>query len=151
VGNSGAGVDWTRMEFDAVKDAEVNEMNRLAMRCGIAIVALGGLVAGAGMGLEAPAAPAAPAQAHNNVWPAIKWKRSDYTCEGGAKVTVYLGAQMAKVRYEEKVYLMKQTQAADGNRHSDGKVEQGGGRIPAGGYAGRRRKEVVKGCKVVKP
>jgi membrane-bound inhibitor of C-type lysozyme len=58
----------------------------------------------------------------NTVRPAIKWKRFDYTCEGGAKITVYLHNTTAKVRTNEKVYLMRQTSSADGNRYSDGKV-----------------------------
>ena len=72
---------------------------------------------------EAPAAPTkAQPQNHNEVRKAIQWKRFDYTCENGAKVTVYLHDTMAKVRYEDHVYLMKQTMSADGNRYSDGKT-----------------------------
>jgi membrane-bound inhibitor of C-type lysozyme len=66
-----------------------------------------------------PAAAPAPT---NNVRPAMKWKRFDYTCEGGAKIIVYLHNTTAKVRTHEQMYLMRQTPSADGNRYSDGKV-----------------------------
>jgi membrane-bound inhibitor of C-type lysozyme len=130
---------------------EVNEMNGLAMRCGIAAVAFGCLVAVAGMGQEAPAAPAQP---HNNVRTAIRWKQSDYTCEGGAKLTVYLADQTAKVRFGEKVYVLKQTRSADGNRYSDGKVVwwgKGKGGFLQEDTPNGDGKMIVKGCNVVKP
>ena len=132
----------------------MSEMKMLAMRCGIAVVALGCLMAGAGVGQEAPAAPAAPAQPHNNVRPAIKWTRSDYACEGGAKLTVNLHGETAKVLYQGQMYLMKQTRSADGNRYSDGKVVWWG--KGSGGFLQEDTpdgdgKMIVKGCKVVKP
>jgi membrane-bound inhibitor of C-type lysozyme len=68
-----------------------------------------------------PAKPAAPGPT-NNVRPAIKWKRFDYTCEAGAKITVYLHNTTAKLRTHDHIYMMRQTPAADGNRYSDGKV-----------------------------
>jgi membrane-bound inhibitor of C-type lysozyme len=71
---------------------------------------------------ETPSTPAESAEPKNNVRPAIKWKRFDYTCEGGAKITVYLHNTTAKVWTHEKVYLMRQTASADGNRYSDGTV-----------------------------
>lgn len=64
---------------------------------------------------------AAPAP-KNNVRPAIRWKQSDYTCEGGAKIAVYQHDSAAKVRTQEHVYMMRQTSSADGNRYSDGKI-----------------------------
>jgi membrane-bound inhibitor of C-type lysozyme len=69
-----------------------------------------------------PASPAATPGPTNNVRPAIKWKRSDYTCEAGAKITVYLHNTTAKVRTSDQIYMMRQTHSADGNRYSDGKV-----------------------------
>ncbi len=54
--------------------------------------------------------------------PAIKWKRFDYTCEDGAKVTVYLHSTTAKVSFQDHLYMMRQTRSADGNRYSDGKT-----------------------------
>lgn len=69
-----------------------------------------------------PAKPATPGEPKNNVRPAIKWKRFDYTCEGGAKVAVYLHDSVAKVRTQEHIYMMRQTRSADGNRYSDGKI-----------------------------
>jgi membrane-bound inhibitor of C-type lysozyme len=132
---------------------EVNDMNGLAMRCGIAAVALGWFAA-VGIAQEAPAAPAPPAQAHNNVRPAIKWKRSDYTCEGGAKVTVYVHDQVAKVRHDEQVYLMKEAESREGKRYSDGKVswwEKENGAFLQEDTPDGDGKMMVKGCKVVKP
>jgi putative lipoprotein len=68
-------------------------------------------------------APQATAQQPTNeVRKAMVWKRYQYVCDGNAKVTVYLRDELAKVRYEDKQYLMKQTVSADGNRYSDGKV-----------------------------
>ena len=58
----------------------------------------------------------------NNVRPAIKWKRSDYTCEAGAKISVYLHDSVAKVRTQDHIYMMRQARSADGNRYSDGKI-----------------------------
>jgi membrane-bound inhibitor of C-type lysozyme len=69
-----------------------------------------------------PGKPAAGPGPASTVRPAIKWTRSDYTCESGAKITVYLHNTTAKVRTQEKLYLMRQTSSADGNRYSDGKV-----------------------------
>jgi membrane-bound inhibitor of C-type lysozyme len=96
-----------------------------------------GLLAWGGFGLfvsgitcaqQAPSTPAAPEKQAaapgptNNVRPAIKWKRFDYTCEAGAKVTVYLHDTAAKVRTHDHIYFMRQTRPADGSRYSDGKV-----------------------------
>lgn len=61
-------------------------------------------------------------QEHNNVRAAVKWKRSDYTCAGDTKLAVYLHDGSAKVYYQDHLYLMRQTSAADGARYSDGKV-----------------------------
>lgn len=73
----------------------------------------------------APAAQTPPAtapQEHNNLRPAIKWKRFDYTCENNVKITVYLHDNTAKVRYLDNLYVMRQTVSADGTRYSNGKV-----------------------------
>jgi membrane-bound inhibitor of C-type lysozyme len=86
------------------------------------------LASGIACGQQATPAQASPERQSpapgpaNNVRPAIKWKRFDYSCEGGAKITVYLHNTTAKVRTHEQVYLMRQTSSADGNRYSDGKV-----------------------------
>ena len=58
----------------------------------------------------------------NNILSAVKWKRFDYTCEGGTKITLYLHNNTAKVRTKGHLYLIGQTTSADGNRYSDGKV-----------------------------
>lgn len=71
----------------------------------------------------APPAPPGPvAQEHNNVRPAIKWKRFDYNCDEGAKITVFLHDTSVKVYFKDRLYLMRQTPSADGTRYSDGKV-----------------------------
>ena len=69
---------------------------------------------------QEPAAAPGGTQEHNNVRPAIRWKQFRYTCENGAKVIVSLHDTTAKVRFQDKEYLMKQTISADGNRYSDG-------------------------------
>lgn len=98
---------------------------------GVAIVIAGvGAIlfaAGAAQGQDAmtpqtQSAPGPGVQEHNNVRPAIKWKRFDYTCENNAKVTVYLHETSAKVYFQDHLYLMRQTTSADGTRYSDGKV-----------------------------
>ncbi len=67
-------------------------------------------------------AAAPPAKPSNNVRPAMEWKRFDYTCNAGAKLTVYLHNDTAKVRFKDSTYLMRQVPSADGGRYSDGKV-----------------------------
>jgi membrane-bound inhibitor of C-type lysozyme len=69
-----------------------------------------------------PANPAATPGPTNDVRPAMKWKRFDYTCEDDAKITLYLRNTTAKVRTHDQIYMMRQTRSADGNRYSDGKV-----------------------------
>lgn len=86
------------------------------------------LLAGFAGGRQTPstepdsAKPTAAPAPTNNVRPAIKWKRFDYTCQAGAKITVYLHDTTAKVRTNDHIYMMRQTSSADGNRYSDGKV-----------------------------
>lgn len=90
----------------------------------------------------------------NNVRPAMKWKRFDYTCEDGAKVAVYLRNSTAKVRTQEHIYMMRQTPSADGNRYSDGKVLWSGkgdtGSLQEDTPDGKG-KILVKGCILDKP
>jgi len=101
-----------------------------------------------------PAKPAAAPGPTNNVRPAIKWKRFDYTCEAGAKITVYLHDTTAKVRWHDHISMMRQTPTADGNRYSDGKVLWWGK-----GDAGFLQEDtpdgdgkmLVKGCTLDKP
>jgi uncharacterized lipoprotein YbaY/membrane-bound inhibitor of C-type lysozyme len=66
--------------------------------------------------------PAQSSSPSNNVRPALRWKRFDYTCEGGAPLTVFLHNQTVKVSFKDKMYFMKQVPSADGGRYSDGKV-----------------------------
>ena len=68
-----------------------------------------------------PAAPP-PAKPSSQMRMAVRWKRFDYTCEGGAKLIVLLLNNSAKVHFKDSNYLMKQTPSADGERYSDGKV-----------------------------
>ena len=104
-----------------------NALRQRGMLAGLVTAAsLGLLMVDTSHGQQTPSTqgdPAKPAPAPtNNVRPAIKWKRFDYTCEGGAKITVYLHNTTAKVRTHEQIYMMRQTPSADGNRYSDGKV-----------------------------
>ena len=69
-----------------------------------------------------PPKPAATPGPTNNIRPAMRWKEFNYTCEKGAKLTVYLRSTTAKVRTQDHLFLMRQTPSADGTRYSDGKV-----------------------------
>jgi putative lipoprotein len=93
-------------------------------------------------------------QPTNEVRKAIEWKPFEYACAGGAKVTVYLREGTAKVRYEDKQYLMKQTISADGNRYSDGKVvwwsKGNGGFLQADKQEGNGEL-LVRDCQLVEP
>jgi uncharacterized lipoprotein YbaY len=94
-------------------------------------------------------APAAPA-----VKRAMEWKQFEYTCEGGAKLRVYLHNETVKVVYEDKVYLMKQTRSADGSRYSDGKVvwwSKGNGGFLQVDAPDGNGDMIVKGCDLDKP
>jgi putative lipoprotein len=71
---------------------------------------------------DEPARPQSPERPRNNIRRAIEWKRIDYTCDGGAKVTVSLSGTMARVRYQDHTYLMKETESREGARFSDGKL-----------------------------
>jgi putative lipoprotein len=121
-----------------------------ATQMGMAVVALGSLLAAAGMAQE----PAAPAQAQNEVQRAIQWKTFAYTCEGGAKLVVYLHETTAKVRFQDKQYLMMQTRSADGGRYSDGKVVwwgKGNGGFLQEDTPDGDGKMIVKDCQLDKP
>jgi putative lipoprotein len=93
-------------------------MNRhkLCLSIGFAIALSAAQAAGA------PLDKAQGQQEHNNVRPAAKWQRFDYACENSAKIVVYLHDDSAKVYYQDHLYLMRQTPAADGARYSDGKI-----------------------------
>lgn len=128
-------------------------MMRRWMGHAVTAVMLGAWLAGVGLGQQ-PAADTARAEGHNNVRPAIRWKQFDYTCEGGEKLTVYLMDQMARVRFQDHAYVMKQTVSADGNRYSDGKVVWWG--KGDWGFLQEDRpdgngKMMVKDCKLDKP
>jgi putative lipoprotein len=45
-----------------------------------------------------------------------------YSCDGGAKVMVYLRERNARVVFADKSYSMKQVEAASGTKYSDGKT-----------------------------
>ena len=101
-----------------------------------------------------PNAPATPqGQAHNNVKRAIRWNTFRYTCDGGVTVTVSLADTLAKVVYDNHQYLMKQTQSADGNRYSDGKLVwwgKGDGGFLQQDTPDSNGKMVAKDCKLAK-
>jgi putative lipoprotein len=97
----------------------------------------------------APAAPASPA-----VKRAIEWKQFHYTCEGGAKLRVYLHNESVKVVSQENVYLMRQTPSASGTRYSDGKVvwwSKGDGGFLQADTPDGDGEMIVKGCELDKP
>jgi putative lipoprotein len=123
---------------------------------------LAGLAVGLGLSLgdaaraqESQAPSAAPAQQeHNNVKRAIRWRAFEYTCAGGATLSVYLGDSLAKVLYQNHQYVMKQTASADGNRYSDGKVVwwgKGNGGFLQEDAPNGNGKMIVEECKLNKP
>lgn len=124
-----------------------------------AIAAGGGvllLLLGAGMvnRVQSRGGTRGQAEAHNNVRPAIRWKQFEYTCEGGAKVTVWLSNITAKVMYEGQQYLMRQTRSADGNRYSDGKVVwwgKGNGGFLQEDTPEGNGKMLAQDCKLIQP
>ena len=72
---------------------------------------------------EPPQAPApAPAKPTSEMRRAVEWKRFDYTCDAGEKLTMYLHDQSVKVRFKDQNYFLKPVRSADGARYSDGKV-----------------------------
>jgi putative lipoprotein len=95
-----------------------------------------------------------PAKPSSNMRPAIQWKRFDYTCDAGAKLTVYLHDNSVKVRYKDSNYLMRQVPSADGGRYSDGKVVWWS--VGNGGFLQEDSPDgngamIVKDCKLDKP
>jgi uncharacterized lipoprotein YbaY/membrane-bound inhibitor of C-type lysozyme len=117
-------------------------------------LAAGGVL-GVSAGAQEATAPAPPqGPAHNNVKKAIRWKTFQYKCERGATVTVSLADTTAKVLYDNKEYLMKQTISADGNRYSDGQLvwwgKGDGGFLQEDSPAGNG-KMLVKDCKLERP
>jgi putative lipoprotein len=116
---------------------------------GVTLVVMAGPVVS-----QEPAAPA-PSPKQSPVYKtAIKWKRFDYTCEGGQKLVVYLHDQTVKIRFKDSSYLMRQVPSADGGRYSDGKVVWWG--VGNGGFLQEDNPDgngamIVKGCKLDKP
>lgn len=124
-------------------------------RYAVAALTWGTLLAAAiGAQETAPSAPPQTPPAHNNVRKAIRWKRFDYTCEDGKKLTVYLGDTYAKISFGEQSYLLKQTVSADGNRYSDGKTVwwgKGNGGFLQEDSPDGNGKMIVKDCKLDQP
>jgi putative lipoprotein len=99
-------------------------------------------------------AAAPPAKASNDAKPAMQWKRFDYTCDAGAKLTVFLHDNSVKVRFKDNTYLMRQVLSADGGRYSDGKVVWWS--VGHGGFLQEDSPDgngamIVKDCKLDKP
>jgi putative lipoprotein len=123
-------------------------------RHSIAALAGAALLAGIASAQDAPAQATQAPPARNNVRKAIPWKQFNYTCEGGAKLFVYLTGDLAKVRYGDNSYSMKQTMSADGNRYSDGKVVwwgKGNGGFLQEDAPDGNGKMIVSGCQLDKP
>lgn len=122
----------------------------------IAALAMATLLTGTTKAQE-PSSPAQDTQTpatRNNVRKAIRWKQFNYTCEGGAKLYVYLSGDMAKIRFGDNAYFMKQTMSADGNRYSDGKVVwwgKGNGGFLQEDAPDGNGKMIVPGCQLDKP
>ena len=89
----GTGVDYNTA-------TEEKEMIKNIFRCSTAVLVFGALLA-AMLSAQEPVAPAAQTPPESNVRRAIPWKQFDYTCEGGAKLTVYLRGDMAKIRFQD--------------------------------------------------
>jgi uncharacterized lipoprotein YbaY len=138
---------------------EVNEMlfsqKEIVMHAGIGTL----LVALSFVGQEPTPAPTpapapGPGRPTSEMRRAVEWRRFDYTCEGGQKLTVFLHNQTVKVRFKENNYFMKQVRSADGGKYSDGKVVWWGK-----GENGFLQEEsadgngamIVKDCKLDKP
>lgn len=102
-----------------------------------------------------PSTPATPRSSPSNTLRrAVEWKHFEYTCEKGAKLSVYLRDPMAKIRFGDKIYFMKQVPSAEGARYSDGKVSwwdlRSGGFLQEDSQAGDGAM-LTKECKVDKP
>jgi putative lipoprotein len=84
----------------------------------------------------------------------VEWKSFEYTCEAGAKLTVHLRNQTAKVVFKDEVYLTKQVISGSGTRYSDGKVvwwSKGEGGFLQEDSPDGDGKMMVKGCQLNKP
>jgi putative lipoprotein len=95
--------------------------------------------------------PVAPGPA---VKRAIEWKQFSYTCEGGAKLKVYLHNETVKVVFKDKVYLMRQTPSGSGTRYSDGNVvwwSKGNGGFLQADTPDGNGEMIVKGCELEEP
>ena len=130
---------------------EANNMHTSRMRLLVGLLALSTRICAQDSGAGAPPAQTAD---HNNMRKAIRWKAFEYTCDGGAKLTAYLSDTLAKIRFADKVYLMHQTESADGNRYSDGKVVwwgKGNGGFLQEDAPDGNGKMIVQGCKLDEP
>ena len=110
------------------------------------------LVTGPLLVAQEPATP--PAKPGLDMRRAIEWKRFDYTCQGDAKLVVYLHNETVKVRFKDKVYLMRQVPSADGGRYSDGAVEwwgRGNEGFLQEDAADGNGAMIVQGCKLDTP
>jgi putative lipoprotein len=95
-----------------------------------------------------------PAKPESDMRRAIEWKRFDYTCDGDAELVVYLHNTTVKVRFKDKIYLMRQVPSADGGRYSDGSVQwwgRGNEGFLQEDAADGNGAMIVKGCKLDKP
>jgi uncharacterized lipoprotein YbaY/membrane-bound inhibitor of C-type lysozyme len=120
--------------------------------CFLFLCVVSGVIAGALVAQESSAPPPSSKQAPPYKT-AIKWKRFDYTCEGGQKLVVFLHDQTVKLRFKDSSYLMRQVPSADGGRYSDGKVVWWG--VGNGGFLQEDSPDgngtmIVKDCKLDK-
>ena len=85
---------------------------------------------------------------------AIEWKQFDYTCEGGAKLTVYLHNDTVKILFHNHLYRMRQVIAASGTRYSDGRVvwwSKGNGGFLQHDSPDGNGEMIVKDCQLNRP
>lgn len=124
------------------------------MRTKFGILFVAARVFALGISPSAQDPTANPGQPTSTMRRAMGWKRSDYTCEGGQKLVVYLHDQTVKLRFQDKTYLMNQTRSADGGRYSDGKVVwwgKGNGGFLQEDREGGNGAMLANGCKLDQP
>lgn len=103
---------------------------------------------------QQPSPPAGTPEPTPTVKRAIQWKRFDYTCENGSKLTVYLNNETVKVRFQDQTYLLRQTRSADGGRYANGKIvwwSKGDGGFLQNDTPDGDGSMIVKDCKLDQP
>jgi putative lipoprotein len=140
-----------RVDYNSLNE---EKMRIIVARHAILTIAGAALLTGSTYAQDTPPQDTQTPAARSNVRKAIRWKQFNYTCEGGAKLYVYLSGDMAKIRFGDNSYFMKQTMSADGNRYSDGKTVwwgKGNGGFLQEDTPDGNGKMIVQGCQLDKP